>query len=65
MPAIKDLEIKTGRRTEDIKIRLLALEQDNYILWGRIILHYGISSSGGLGSQTKDHPTRRRRRRVL
>lgn len=31
MPAIKDLEIKTGRRTEDIKIRLLALEQDNYI----------------------------------
>ncbi len=44
MPAMKDLEIKTGRRTEDIKIRLLALEQ--LYLWGRIILHYGISSSG-------------------
>ncbi|MDY8046033.1 hypothetical protein UY416_06965 [Paenibacillus polymyxa] len=28
-----DLEIKTGRRTEDIKAGLLALEQDNYILW--------------------------------
>jgi hypothetical protein len=33
MPAMKDLEIKTGRR---------------------IILHYRISSSGGLESQSED-----------
>lgn len=32
MPAIKELEIKMGKRTEDIKVRLLALEQDNYIM---------------------------------
>ncbi|MGO4952058.1 hypothetical protein [Paenibacillus sp. DRB1-1] len=30
---MKELEIKTGRRTEDIKEGLLALERDNYILW--------------------------------
>jgi hypothetical protein len=43
MPAIKELEIKMGKRTEDIKVRLLALEQDNYIM-GWIGLHYGTSS---------------------
>ncbi|MNW33487.1 hypothetical protein D3C74_104490 [compost metagenome] len=33
LPTMKELEIKTGRRTEDIKAGLLALEKDNYILW--------------------------------
>ncbi|MGW8958633.1 hypothetical protein [Paenibacillus sp. NPDC055715] len=33
LPTMKELEIKTGRRTEDIKAGLLALEQDNYITW--------------------------------
>ncbi|MFT9367043.1 hypothetical protein [Paenibacillus polymyxa] len=33
LPTMKELEIKTGRRTEDIKAGLLALEQDNYIVW--------------------------------
>ncbi|KJD39223.1 hypothetical protein QD46_15845 [Paenibacillus polymyxa] len=32
MPAIKELEIKKVKRTEDIKVRVLALEQDNYII---------------------------------
>ncbi|MDY8094193.1 hypothetical protein UY456_14425 [Paenibacillus polymyxa] len=30
---MKELEIKTGRRAEDIKAGLLALEKDNYIVW--------------------------------
>ncbi|KAF6614364.1 hypothetical protein HFE03_03285 [Paenibacillus sp. EKM102P] len=33
MPTMQELEIKTGRRTEDIRAGLLALEKDNYILW--------------------------------
>ncbi|MGG4499580.1 hypothetical protein [Paenibacillus polymyxa] len=33
MPTMQELEIKTGRRTEDIRSGLLALEKDNYILW--------------------------------
>ncbi|WP_226001026.1 hypothetical protein [Paenibacillus sp. BJ-4] len=33
MPTMQELEIKTGRRVEDLKAGLLALEQDNYILW--------------------------------
>lgn len=33
MPTMKELEIKTGRRVADIKAGLLALEQDNYIVW--------------------------------
>ncbi|RFT95327.1 hypothetical protein DX902_17880 [Paenibacillus jamilae] len=32
MPAIKELEIKKVKRTEDIKVRVLALEQDTYII---------------------------------
>ncbi|UMY53108.1 hypothetical protein MLD56_16165 [Paenibacillus peoriae] len=31
---MKELEIKTGRRIEDIRAGLQALERDNYILWG-------------------------------
>ncbi|MGM1023394.1 MAG: hypothetical protein ACQEXV_23410 [Bacillota bacterium] len=33
MPTMQELEIKTGRRTADIKAGLLALERDNYIVW--------------------------------
>ncbi|AJE54183.1 hypothetical protein [Paenibacillus polymyxa] len=33
MPTMQELEIKTGRRTEDIRAGLLVLEKDNYILW--------------------------------
>ncbi|MCV9947773.1 hypothetical protein [Paenibacillus sp. BT-177] len=33
MPKMQELEIKTGRRTEDIRAGLLVLEKDNYILW--------------------------------
>lgn len=34
MPTMEELEIKTGRRTEDLRTGLLTLEQDNYIAWG-------------------------------
>ncbi|MGW8957971.1 hypothetical protein [Paenibacillus sp. NPDC055715] len=30
---MKEMEIKTGRRTEDIRAELLALEKDHYISW--------------------------------
>ncbi|WP_068499795.1 hypothetical protein [Paenibacillus kribbensis] len=30
---MKELEIKTGRRVEDIRAGLLELERDNYIVW--------------------------------
>ncbi|MNW69587.1 hypothetical protein D3C74_486290 [compost metagenome] len=33
MPTMKELEIKMGRSVSDIKAGLLALEQDNYIVW--------------------------------
>lgn len=33
MPTMNELEVKTGRRVEDIRTGLLALEQDNYITW--------------------------------
>ncbi|MBY7740312.1 LexA family transcriptional regulator [Paenibacillus polymyxa] len=33
MPTMNELEVKTGRRSEDIRAGLLALEKDNYILW--------------------------------
>lgn len=54
MPAIKELEIKKVKRTEDIIVRVLALEQDNYII-GTDNSTYRISLSGGRGSQSKEH----------
>lgn len=33
MPTMNELEVKTGRSVTDIKVGLLSLEKDNYILW--------------------------------